>query len=240
MRFEIVVPAIFIIILSAFLIIMVSLKGDSLIGRFSDMANLITSLAAIGALFFLGYQISLQREDFSLDKRPYLFCNFEPLFNFSNHNSFGGGHLVFINSGQIPASDVKIKFEVGTDLDKSIKLQEWFVDNYGDFPIVQTVFPNHQNAKIFIHPQISENSKLFFVSALISYSSTMSKTIYYYKFSQLYSIIISKEKKEIMSTLVYTYTDWDRNCLITKDTQLPDLDHCDWDKHLRSKAFLVK
>jgi len=237
MRSEVIIPAALIIILATLIIILISFKGESKFKNIVDICTLITALAAVGGLIFVGYQISLQREDISLDKRPYLYVYLTPHFNIAQPSGdlHGGGDLVFNNSGKIPASDVKLSLSVGSNEDRDIELKEWFVENYGDFPEVKTVFPNHKYASVYIHPRIDKKTKLFYIAARISYSSTESTRIYWYKFRQLYNVEFENDK--ITHSVIYTYTDWDRNKPVENEDELPNLEKCDWQKHLNAKKI---
>lgn len=238
MRKDIIVLAVLLIILATIIIIQVIPVRESQVISIADISNIMAAIIAAFGLFFVGCQIYLQREDFSLDKRPYLYVYLKPEFNIAQPGGalHGGGHLVFNNSGKIPASDINLIFTVGSDQLKKIDLRGWFIKNYGDFPEVKTVFPNHKNASVYIHPRIGNDAKLFYLGVLFNYSSTDSKRLYWYKFRQLYSVQL--ENGEPKTSVIYTYTDWDRNRLMCKEDTLPDLEHCDWQKHLTCKTFV--
>jgi hypothetical protein len=240
MRIVIIVFAALIVTFAALIIILLSTKTYESYKSLVDIAQVVTALLTVAALVFVGFQIDTQREDFSLDKRPYLYLYLEPVFNFAESQLFGGGGLVFDNRGKIPASDVVLDFQISSDKNREPKLKEWYVENFGDFPQVTTVFPDHKGTFVFIHPQIGNDAKLCYLAAKVSYSSTKTKKKYWYTFRTLYALNrdhqgnLTKDKNgNLSATLIYTYTDWDRN----SDKEAPALVDCDWDKHLSAKAM---
>jgi hypothetical protein len=187
------------------------------------IATIIAAIGGIAAFFFVGYQavklgesVNLQREEFSLEHRPYLYTelkltnqplslkingkfaqvNLEGIWRNEKENAyFGGGDLYFRNVGKDPATITKTEYRVRSDARRDLDFVQWFKEAYGGFPDITSVMPNQQNLRVPCHPIVSltaEAPKLLFVGAVISYVGPQKETEkqrkYWYKFSQLFVV----------------------------------------------------
>jgi hypothetical protein len=205
--------------------------------QLTEIGQLVSGFIAFLALIFVGWQVRLQRINLALDKRPYLYIDLEPIFNFDGpftKNIYGGGYVHYKNVGKTPASEIQLEFIVSSNELRAIDLKKWFLDYYGDFPDVQTVFPE-DNQKIYIHPCLgSKKTKLFYLGVLIKYKGVESNKTYWYKLRQLYTLNCDDFKGTVNVTPISTYTDWDKNINFNP----LKLEDCDFDKHLNFKAFI--
>ena len=199
------------------------------------IGTIVAAIVGLAALCFVGYQaihlkksVDLQREEFALEHRPYLYVELklqeEKLSSELNGKAFevlltgiwptdkklgyfGGGDLYFRNVGKDPATITQTKYIVHSDVNKDLDLVEWFKNATGDFPDITSVMPNQQNLRVPCHPIVShptsgEAPKLLFIGAVISYVGPQKETEkerrYWYKFSQLF--IIEMKKIDIVET----------------------------------------
>ena len=233
MRSLVIILSIFIIIFAVIIVVSLSLKTDKMnLNMLGDISQLIATIIAITGLGFVGRQIQLQREDFSLDKRPYLYVYLKPEFNIASSGQLhGGGSLFFDNRGKIPASNISLDFKVESDKNRP-ELKSWYIDQYGDFPKVETVFPDQKGTYVYLHPQIGNAARLCYVAALIRYSSTETNKTYWYYYRQLFYVKLD-DNNNLTTTLIFTYTNWDRN----RENPPSKIEDCDYDKYLKGKAF---
>jgi len=230
--------------------------------KYNAIGTILAALVGITALLFIGYQasqlktsvdlqrkqIQAQAEEFKLERRPFLYLHL-PLDkvgvwrNVAERAWFGGGNLRFRNVGKDPATIIKTRYMVASDVAGSVDFVGWFEKAFGGFPDIKTVFPVQEDAQVPCHPIISPGNKkpkLFYIGAVVSYVGPTSDRIYWYKFSQLFVIKIEKLKdehgKEFERISIHPHRpdhDWDRNT----GSEPPDLKEPDW-KDLLSKSYI--
>jgi hypothetical protein len=200
----------------------------SAIGTFlAAIGTILAALGGIGAFFFVGYQalqlgesVNLQRDEFALEHRPYLYLELELtnqllVFKLNDQSIqvnlkgiwpninktayFGGGDLFFKNVGKDPANIIKTEYRVRSDLLRDLDFIQWFKDAYGGFPDITSVMPNQQNLRVPCHPSVSTGPtapKLVFIGAVISYvgpqKGTEKEKKYWYKFSQVFVVVFEE------------------------------------------------
>jgi hypothetical protein len=196
-------------------------KYNALGTLIAAIGTVLVAIGGIGALLFVGYQavklgesVNLQREELTLEHRPYLYVELEltkeiVMINGKPSNAnfngiwpnkeegayFGGGDFYFRNVGRDPATITKTEYRVRSNLKRKADFVKWFKDYYGGFPDITSVMPNQNKLKVTCHPivsSIAEAPKLLFVGAVISYGGTQKETDkerkYWYKFSKLYIV----------------------------------------------------
>jgi len=206
-----------------------------------ENAELLAHVGSVVAVGFLVYQITLQREEFSLEHRPYLHIDFKTRiwFNESEKGFYGPGDLVIKNVGNAPANiDIsKAVYVVKSDVNRNLDFMKWFEKSTGGFPHIGTVMPGQDNQSIPFHPMISEGRlppKLIYVAALIPYTGPQKGKSYWFKYHQQFAVEIIKkvlDSKVIQGFALHpqpAYTYWDNN----ENSNAPQLDEVNWDKML--------
>lgn len=205
-----------------------------------ENAELIAHIGSVIAVGFLVCQISLQREEFSLEHRPYLHVNLKTSFWFNKleNGFYGPGDLVIKNVGNAPANiDIKnAVYVVKSDVDRTLNFMEWFEKSTGGFPHISTVMPGQDNQSIPFHPMISGGKlppKLIYVAALIPYTGPQKGKRYWFKYHQLFAVEIRKKINDKVITHYAlhpqpAYTYWDNN----ENTDVAKVEEIDWDKIL--------
>ena len=245
-------------------------------GVFQAYGTILAALVGIPALLFVGYQAlqlrnsvnqqkqqtELQREEFALEHRPYLFVELQLIEKTMIVDSpdetfrraslqgiwpkdtvyFGGGDLYFRNAGRDPATITKTEYRVRSDVRRDLDMVKWFKDEYGGFPDVTSVMPGQKNLRVPCHPIIGnkkEPPKLLFVGAVISYTGPQKEGKYWYKYSQLYVVEfkeIELDGKKLVVPLLHPHvmdTHWDRN----EGEDPPSLEDPSWDE-LLEKSYI--
>lgn len=228
--------------------------------KYSAIGSILLAIVGIPTLFFLGYQTmqlkrsvdiqstqnTIESTKFDLEQRPYVYLKLNKLSvtpNQSEGGWFGGGDLQFINVGKEPATILQTDYMVASDIRGKIDFVKWFKEAYGDFPDIKTVFPGQEDASVPCHPLISSlnpRPKMLYVAAVISYTGSRTKKVYWYKFSQLYIIAIKETKAsdgaQSYNISLYPYSpdhEWDRNA----EQKAPVLAVPNWQKYL-SKDYV--
>ena len=152
--------------------------------------------------------IDLQTETFNLEKRPYLYVYFEPIFKyqFGTNTIFGGGYIHYKNEGQITATVIKTDLLITADTG-DVKIEEWYSRALGGMPGIKTLFPQHVDAKIRRIGGLNAIPKFFFIGVLVRYTGIDKGKTYWYKFSQVYNIY--GDGKDVTLSLITNDTSWD-------------------------------
>lgn len=216
--------------------------------KYSAISTVMAALVGIFALFFIGYQtlqlrksVNLQRQEFALEHRPYLYLNIpadkltlcNPITIDGCDAWFGGGPLYFRNIGKDPATIITTQYMIASDTSGEIKLVEWLNEEFGGFQDIKVVFPDQEDQSVMLRAMIAPKNtppKLLFIGAVISYIGSNPTKKYWYMFNRLVVIVPGNEEPYVLHS---TDQDWDKNT----NSEAPELKEPDWDYYL-SRSYI--
>jgi hypothetical protein len=227
--------------------------------RYSAIGAIFAAAGALFALLVFGYQSwqmkqtvaiqaeqsKMQLEAFRVEHRPYLFVEDDRKFYLNRNDAeggwFGGVDLRFRNVGKDPATITEAKYMVASDVRGIINVVKWFDEESGGFPDIKVLFPQQEDFRVPMHPNIAPADKrprLIYVGAVISYTGPHHDMKYWYKFSRLYVIHITSLRNESghvtevgeIQALKPDH-DWDNN----SNSQAPALAEPKWQDYLSQK-----
>jgi hypothetical protein len=176
----------------------------------------------------------MQLNAFRVEHRPYLFIEDDKHYLGKNDPEggwFGGVDLRFRNVGKDPATITDAKYMVASDVSGEIGVVKWFNEESGGFPDIKVLFPQQEDFRVPMHPNIAPSNKaprLVYVGAVISYTGPHHDMKYWYKFSRVYAI---QHKPELGWQPQKPDHDWDNN----NNADAPELKVPDWQKYLSQK-----
>ncbi|MDD5495787.1 MAG: hypothetical protein PHP46_01645 [Candidatus Omnitrophica bacterium] len=183
----------------------------------SVVVSVISLLVAITLLAWTVY-------DLQLKNRPYLYINLNlnELYPYrtlqSIHNLKASISITLNNKGNIPASDVRVEWDIRDDFGNRTTPDEFYKSEYKKIPEYKTVFPGEETTLPKYKPDISPSTTKLIINAKVYYTGMSRKFLIYGSFKQYwyeikteYEIKYDKMGYPVFTTLIYYYTNWDRS-----------------------------
>ena len=189
-------------------------NGKAKHGSMLSMLGLLISITLLGWTVY----------DLQLKNRPYLYITpvVENVFNYSLPNNPTNSKvrisIILKNVGNIPASDIKIKWNIRDDYGTRPTPDEFYKAEGKKMPEYKTVFPGQEALWPMYQPDISPATKKVIVDARVYYTG-MSKQFwiigkpkqYWYDYKSEYEVYYNTDGRIEGYSRTYFFTDWDKS-----------------------------